>query len=273
MTAPTTFTDRLIMLAQFYRPALRKQLIAAGITLVITYLLCLLGVHLLKTTDNHRALALLMYSGALWVANLTYFCGPLVFAFCRNRSVATTLPASWQQKSVFFICYILIAYPAFLAVVWYAMVGLCSLFTTDAAVNTAFMNYLQMLDENTRTFSLTELTDKFWYSNVASSIIVVCCAAWGVCASRRNRSAMGVVGALGGMFINFLGGMAIGIASIASTEFIEGIADQTPVDPDNFANEIMDNLMAAMPMYSVAMLIISVGLLTMCVLKIKKRQN
>lgn len=273
MTATPTFTDRLIMLAQFYRPALRKQLIAAGITLVVCYLLCLLGLQLLKTTDNHQVLGIMMYSGALWVANLTYFCGPLAFAFCRNRSVATTLPASWQQKSVFFLGFIFIAYPAFLAVVWYAMVGLCSLFTSDAAVNTAFLHYIQLMDNSTSAFSLTDLTDSYWYTNVLSSIIVASCAAWGVCASRRNRMAMGIVGACVGSFINFMAGMAMGIASIASTDFIQGIADNNPVDPDNFATEIMDNLLEAIPVYSIGMLIISVVVLAMCVVKIKNRQN
>lgn len=273
MPAKNTFTDRLLLLGNFYMPAMRLQLTLAAIVLMLCYLGCLASLNLLHSENNFLGIGVMTYSAALSLAGFTYYCGPLLFAFCRNRAVATTLPASWPQKSVFFLGWCLIAYPAFLAVVWYAMVGIASLFTPFASVNAAFLDYIQSLSEGISPYNIVQITGQHWYTNILSSLIVMSCTAWGVCNCRRNRLVFGIVGAFAGMALNFLAGMIMGILGAASTDLIRGIADGMEVDPEMFAEQFLDYMLRSADIVSAVMGIGSAILLAMCVVKIKNRQN
>lgn len=268
-----THADRINMLIRFYRPAMRAQLIAAGFVVAACYLVCLGALSILRGDQEHcLPIGVLLYAGARSLAGMTFYCGPLLFAFCRNRAVATTLPASWQEKAFFFLAYILLAYPAFLAVVWYALLGLASIFTADAAVNTTFMEFLQNYGDGTQ-FNLSDLSNQSWYTNVGTSLVVMSCVAFAVVFSRRNRVALGIVGGLVGIFINFAAGLVIGIASVASTDFMRGLRDGLVSAPNAFADQMMQNILYDARIFAIGTFVLSAILLALCVWKIKTRQN
>lgn len=72
---------RLGLLWRFYTPAIRLQLAISGITLLVSYLICLAGATgalTAKITENGGWVAI--YSFGAMIASYVFFSGPLVFA-------------------------------------------------------------------------------------------------------------------------------------------------------------------------------------------------
>lgn len=263
--------DRFNMLCRFYWPAMRRQLFWSGIVLVFCYVvsLCALEFAVHTESEGKKGLLIMVVGGLSAVVSFVYYLGPLLFASCRQRLVATTLPASWQEKSLLFLGWCVVFFPLFLAVVWYACVGIASMFSDYASIYAALAHHA--LEDVPGVFQ--NLTGKFNLVNIFTSLSVMSCAAWGVCYCRHNRMAMGVVGALVGTVISSVLSMGFALLAMLDTDFFRGLRDGLAVKPEDFPLQLVEAFQHWLPMLNVVVIVFSLSVLSLCVYKIKTRQN
>lgn len=266
--------DRFNLLCRFYWPAMRRQLLWSGIVLVACYVASLLAVeHInLTSSDGMTSLLMIIVSGAATIISFIYYLGPLLFASCRNRQVATTLPASWQEKAVMLLGWCIVAFPLFMAVVWYACVGVASIFSNYASVYPALVS---MVPPFPSEFGINfhEFVARFNYINTLTSLATMSFVALAVSFCRHNRYTLGVVGALVGSFI--VGAMSVGLTVIAflNTDFMRGLRAGLAVNPEDFGHQFFRNLIEYMPVFGWVVAVIPVVVFGLCIYKIKTRQN
>lgn len=260
---------RLGLLWRFYTPAIRLQLAISGIILLASYLICLWGASgCLGHGADEVALSMALYSFGAWIASWMYLSGPLVFGFSSQRRVATTLPASWQEKSVFMFGYIFVVVPLFLAAIWYGAMGVASLFTDAADANAVVLN---MVGKETEGISMTSLTGNSRSGSVAFNMLSAAFGCLVIASARRNRIALGVVALIAIQFVNWLSGVALGIYAVFKTRMVQKIA--AGESPDVSPQELIDVISGVMPVYSTICAIAAVAVVVLTVLKIKNRQN
>lgn len=265
--------DRLSLLWNFYWPAIKLQGAIAGGATVLAYLLSLWGVSLIGMTplsdDYEPGIGLILYS---FGSNLLYWClfaGVLMFGMCRVRRDAIMLPASWQEKSVFYLGYILILYPLYILAIWYALSGLASLFTPCAFTSRAIYTWLSEAPASVHAYVRLALP-----FNIVMTIFIISCGAFAMAYAKRSRVAMAVVGVLAGMAMNVVIGIVVGILVIVKSNEFANLTTQ----PQNFSPEVfVDEVVANMPWVGgVACAVTAVASMVLCVLvvlKIKNRQN
>lgn len=260
---------RLALLWRFYTPAIRKQLVLSGAILLASYLICLWGASGCLGRDvDEVALPMALYSFGGWIASWMYLSGPLVFGFCSQRRVATTLPASWQEKSVFMFGYVFVVVPLLLAAIWFGAMGVASLFTDAADVNAVVLN---MVNSETEGINLTSLTGNSRAGGVAFNMLSAAFGCLVIASVRRNRIALGVVALIAIQFVNWLSGVALGIYAVFKTRMVQKIA--AGESPDVSPQDLIDVISGVMPVYYTVCAIAAVAVVVLTVLKIKNRQN
>lgn len=270
MNADTFSFARLRLLWRFYTPAIRRQAVLCGGVLLLCYLICLAGASgcLANTGGSGVGIALAVYSFGAWIVSWLYFMGPLVFGFCGQRRVVTTLPASWLEKSVFVFGYVFVVYPLFLAALWYGAMGVASLFTVAADVDAVAT---AMLRPDAGGLSLSEVMSDSQSANVLGNMMSAAFMCFVIASSRRNRVAHGVVAALGIRFVIWLSGVVAGVYAVFSTGFLsKALAGEEPeVNPQ----ALVDYIDSLLPVYSGVCTVMLLAFVSLTVLKIKNRQN
>lgn len=273
MTSNTFNIDRIAHLWNFYTPFIRRHWLIFGTTLLVAYALCLIGVTTTEAnTDSSDFISLMSFSIGANIAELTYLCGPLMFAFCRTRRIETTMPISWTEQSAFLLAYTLVLYPLFLALVWYCSTGVCSLFTTSASVNTSMLSLLSLNSEFINLFDLMEQSKPL---NICGLIMNMSCVAWAVTASRRNRLAWGIVAVFAGEFLNFVAGVSIGVLAFTNSQSFVNLANgiTTDISGRELTLDIYHEFIQLLPQYYCVLICLSVLMLVLTVYKIRNRQN
>lgn len=258
---------RLALLWRFYSPAIRKQLIICGVVLFVSYFMCLAGSSGFNAGEG-GGLWLALYSLGAMIAGWVYYAAPLVFGFCSQRRVATTLPASWQEKALFMFGYVFVVVPLFLALVWYGCVAVMSIFTPDANVTS---NMMESISAEASGLSLGAMMKSSKYMSVVSYMASVALACYVIVIARRNRITLGIVAILAYSFLNWLCGVALGIYAVVRSKMFEHIAEGR--EPDMNPQLLVDIIAGAMPVLAVLCGMLLVLFVVLATLKIKTRQN
>lgn len=259
---------RLGLLWRFYTPAIRLQLAISGITLLMSYFICLAGAAgalTAKITENGGWVAL--YSFGAMIASYVFLSGPLVFAYCGQRRVATTLPASWQEKAVFMLGYVFMLVPLFLAAIWYGSMGVMSFFTPAADVN-ATISHILLSETHGLSFDSIMSGSKFGSTVAETATAAFSCFV--IVAARRNRLALGIVAVFGARLLNWLAGVIVGIYAVLSSGIVSRVAKgDTDIAPQDLIGFIAD----AMPYYTALSALLTLVFAALAVSKIKNRRN
>lgn len=259
---------RLGLLWRFYTPAIRLQLAISGITLLVSYLICLAGATsalTAKITENGGWVAI--YSFGAMIASYVFFSGPLVFAYCGQRRVVTTLPASWQEKAVFMLGYVFMLVPLFLAAIWYGSMGVMSFFTPAADVNATISHILL---SKTHGLSFDSIMSGSKFGSTVAETATAAFSCFVIVAARRNRLALGIVAVFGARLLNWLAGVIVGIYAVLSSGIVSRVAKgDTDIAPQDLIGFIAD----AMPYYTALSALLTLVFAALAVSKIKNRRN
>lgn len=256
--------SRLKLLFNFYRPALIRQLPICGILLLALYALTVSAVAEVVNYDNRSYV--LQFSFASSCVTLLYFAGPLVFAWCRNRSALITLPATWQEKALLMLGYVLIIYPAFLAALWYAAMGITSLFSDFANPVSAMTEYLI---GNGGEF-MRPLVSLSPYANASSAMTIALATCLTIVLSRKHRMARAVGTTVGGLLVLFIVGAVMGFTAFVKSKFSQ-VAEGATIMQSVFS-DFFDSLSHYFSILGIVTLLLSVVLIVAIVLIIKNRQ-
>lgn len=258
---------RVGMLAGFYSPGIKKMFLVSGIVLLVCYFISFYGASMARAYPD-KEVFVLIYSMGAGIVGWVYLVGPLVFAMPAKRELATTLPASWAEKSVFVLGWIFVAYPLFLAALWYGVSALCSLFSDSAWVNSVMLDHIN-------TDSPVDL-NRVWggsmYLNRMQDMAVVSVVALVVCSVRRNRLAYGVVGMLVALFAFWVLGVVIGVVAAIKSRIFQDVADHS-ANPDSIAASIVTEIAELFPWVIVVAAIIVCVCSLLIIRKIRTREG
>ena len=259
--------QRVARLFRFYSRGIAIQLSISAAVVVVGYLIALWGMSFKSFLEGPFLPA---YSFGTGLAELPFYCGPLLFAMCRRRWLATALPATWQEKALVALGYSLVLVPLFLAAVWYASMGVTSIFTDSANVEAGMKITI------TRLMEQAELRiDDLWTSSRAFNILtsVFTCAAvlWAVEMSRHNRFSMGIVALLATKFMLFVAGLVIGI--MAAMHIVDNVVTTEGGQGKIQADLILDYANSIIPWFGAAVVLLILVLLGWSVYLIKNRQE
>ena len=232
---------RLAMLAGFYSPGIKKMFLVSGIVLLVCYFISFYGTSMASIYPD-KEIFILIYSMGAGIVGWVYLVGPLVFAMPAKRELATTLPASWAEKSVFVLGWIFVVYPLFLAALWYGASALCSLFSDSAWVNSVMLEHIN----NDSPVDFNRVWGDSMYLNRLQDMAVVSVVALVVCSVRRNRIGYGVVAMLVTLFAFWLMGIVLGVVAALKSRVFQNIADQD-VNPDSIAASIVTEVAELFP--------------------------
>ena len=260
--------DRLWKLARFYTPAIRLVLIIFGLLLVFAFWISFTGMSIMKSNPENP-FGFLLSSLGNSLAGWSYYAGPFVFAFCSRRGVATVLPASWVEKSVFMFGWVFVVYPAILAAIWYSLVGIFSIFSNVSSFNEMAV---EMLRHDAPGFDMQNFAAASWLSTAASSMFTVAVTCMMIVYSRRHRIVMGIVGIIGSGFVGTLVGIALGIWALFYTDFIQSIQQDT-FTPDSMTNNLLGTIMNSLPIVGIAVICVVIMIMILTVRKIRTCQN
>ncbi len=260
------------LLANFYFPAIRLQLIICGSLLALAYLLSLYALTSFRAyagSENHSWT--FIYSASHTLAEWIYFTGPLIFTMCGLRAVATTLPASWVEKSAFMFLYVFVLFPLFLAMIWYALTGFCSMFTTSASV---VPTAIHLLSEEIGGIDLNHITSHSLFANIITQAMVAACTCFTIVNTRRNRLGLGIVTVFGTMFLNNIASCLLAVYAVLSSEsFMAAVTSASEVSPEALMNEIFESTCNYMPLYCAIYAACTCIITGLTIWKIKTRQN
>lgn len=259
---------RLGLLARFYTPAIRMVLIVSGVVLVLAYVLSFSGVTLARIYQGNGNF-MLMYSMGVGIAGWVYLAGPFIFAMPKKRALVTTLPASWQEKSVFVFLWSFVVYPLYLAGVWYCMTGLCRLFSDAAFVNEVMMG---IISENVGSVSFDGLIRNSHFYSAVNDMAAVSIIALVICSVRRNRMVLGIVGGVVGMFAFWLIGVIMGIYIVVTSDVFSDVVSGAS-SPDSLAQGFVDELTKVYPIESGLAVLVVIVCVVLTIRKIKMRQG
>lgn len=277
MNSNTFSIRRIAMLAGFYWPVIRIQLVIAAVVVAACYLISIFSVSMVYANGDDPGLYMALYSMFISGGNLVYCSGPLIFAWCAQRAIATTLPASWTEKTTFMLGYVFILFPAFLAIVWYGLTGIFSFFTPYAAPVQAMMGVLAE-QAGDQMGIIDKLTNTTRPSNLASCAMIASLACFAVASVRRNRLAMGVLAIFGGMALNWLAGVFISVMAFLHSDSLMGVVENPGAAAseqlgNQIASEIITMMSDMMPVYGIICAIIAVTMAALTAYRIKTRQN
>lgn len=269
MMENNTFSlSRMYMLARFYWPAMRWQLGLSAAVVLASYIIALFsGLHVRMDAQGGPTFPIILYSMAEGIAGWVIYLAPLLFAFVGQRAVITTLPASWQEKAVFMLAYVLVVIPGLYFIVWYAGVGVASLYTPHANITAYIINIISSTDPQVRGL-LNSMIPHMEFNSSLTTLMPLALSCFLIEYSRRNRLAMGIVGIVGGQIIVFIMSMACTIFTI-----VRAVKDTIDSNVDEMPDLIVHGLMDTIQIGSMVVTAAAVVLLILTVRKIKTRQD
>ncbi|MDE6134129.1 MAG: hypothetical protein K2F79_00965 [Muribaculaceae bacterium] len=258
---------RIRLLAGFYSPFVRRQLIWAGIATALCYLISLYSaIHTSDISDMG------LYSLSSMVMGIVYLCGPLALGYCPQRGLATTLPASWVEKGVLAFAYVLVIYPLFLALVWYGLMWVAALFTPCANV-TAYFTDLVSQHSAAIGINLRDLVGGGGRLNVFSSVMMASVVCYFITAIRTQRISKGVAVIVGTLFVQSVIGGIIGVIAILRSGLFQAIESNTRIREEDIGPRIVDEFAHLMPYVTAMSVIICISFVALTFRKLKMRQN
>ncbi|MDE6436992.1 MAG: hypothetical protein K2K69_05760 [Muribaculaceae bacterium] len=211
-----------------------------------------------------------LFSLVSLLPTVVYMTGPLVFAYCRRRSVVTTLPASWVEKGVLLVGYTLVVFPAFMTAVWYACTGLFAIFAPWADILTRTREIFSVLPG----LDFTALTRSASWGNTFGYAWLASMTCYFVAAVRRQRLAIGIASIFGGYVATVIIGAVLGIYAVFSSGFIQAVKDGAvnPESPDAVVAQLLEEVRHLMPVYATLSAVLCVVFVVLTFWKIKTRQ-
>lgn len=257
------------LLWNFYWPAIRRHLLWGGVVLAVAYVLMWFTLNSI-TDVSKDDLAVGLYSLEQLLPALVYVTAPLVFAFCRRRSVVTTLPASWVEKGVMMVGYVLLVFPAFMAAVWYACTGIFAIFAPWADIASRTIDVFSVMDG----IDFRHLSRSATSGNALGSAWVVTAVCFFIAAARRQRLAIGIATIFVTYVITAVIGAVMGVMAVLRSGFIAAVADGTlnPDNTDEFVGWIMNYMQSLMPIYTLIGAVILIVFVVLTFRKIKTRE-
>ena len=260
---------RLGLLCRFYWPAIKRQALWGAVVLVVAYVLSwvtLNNIHDVGQDDGMVGL----FSLVQVLPAIVYMTSPLVFAYCRRRAVATTLPASWVEKGVLIVGYVLVVFPAFMAAVWYACTGLFALFAPWADIAKRTLEVFSVLPG----LDFSALTRGATLGNWLGYAWLGAMTCYFVAAVRRQRLAIGIASIFGGYVLTMIFGAIGGIYAVLNSGFVQAVKEGNfnPDSPDDFVAMILEEVRHLMPLYASLSALLCVVFVVLTFWKIKTRQ-
>lgn len=260
---------RMGLLWNFYWPAIRRQALWSGILLVLAYVLMWFTLNSITNVETDNT-AVGLFSLEQFLPSIVYVSGPLVFSFCRRRPVATTLPASWVEKGLMMLGYALVAFPAFMAAVWYICTGIFAIFAPWADIATKTIELFSVMPG----MDFSRLTRAATLGNALSCAWLVAGVCYFISAVRRQRLAIGIAAIFGGYVASGIFGGVLGVVALLRSGFIASVKDGTlnPENSDAFVSMILNSIQKLLPIYTIAGAVILVMFVVLTFWKIKTRQ-
>ena len=259
--------QRVAWLFRFYSRGIAIQLSISAAVVVVGYLIALWGMSFKSFLEGPFLPA---YSFGTGLAELPYYCGPLLFAMCRRRWLATALPATWQEKALVALGYSLVLVPLFLAAVWYASMGVASIFTDSANVDAGMHAMMIRLMEQVE-LSINDLWTSSRTINILTSVFTCSAVLWAVEMSRHNRFSMGIVALLATKFMLFVAGLVYGI--MAAMHIADNVVTTDGDEGKIQVNGIINYVNSITPWYEAALVLLILVLLGWSVYLIKNRHE
>lgn len=258
---------RMKHLWNFYWPTIRIQFLIGGGIVLLMYLAALFFTILQTNGSSEDLFFVSFYAMCCNFARYVYFAGPLLFAICRQRSIATSIPASWQEKATFMFGYIFVVFPALLAAVWYGASFVASFFTPCYNVVSSMNNYIA--DYAGLPFPITQLASKSMPSSAISDTSIAALCAIMITYSRNNRLIMGIVGIVIGVVAYGIIGFIIGVCSFLFSDFLNIVVE----NPEQATNSVLTFIMNLMPYLTLLSILVTIILCYFTTRKIRYRQN
>lgn len=212
--------DRIINIARYYYPMLKRQIILYPIAGIV--------VGILNLTAAFTPVGIL-FSGIINSAiSFLYTFGPVVFARRSSLVIETMLPATPREKASFVILYSLIGIPLILYVPFYLVIGIGHI----AGIDT---NIEQMLT------SLTERPSwSIYLGSALQNLVPAITCLYVVMRVRHNRALLGMVWSVISMIGLGIVGAVWGIIMALSYGFIDGTCTEN--DPDAIVGSITTSM-------------------------------
>lgn len=260
---------RMCLLWNFYWPAIRRHALWGSIVLVVSYVLLWFTLNSITDVEEDD-LAVGLFSLEQMLPGIVYVTGPLVFAFCRRRSVVTTLPASWVEKGVMMLGYCLVAYPAFMALVWYSCTGIFAIFAPWADIATRTIEVFSILPG----LNFAQLSQSASLGNALGSAWIVAGVCYFIAAARRQRLAIGIAAIFGAYVAATILGAVIGVVALLRSGFVASVraGNFNPENPDELVSMVLNAIQELMPVYTISGAVLLLIFLVLTFRKIKTRE-
>lgn len=233
-----------MMVARFYYPRLRKQIIFLPI---VSFIIGLLSI----VTFIYDMKGLFVIASLLLGA--CYVFSPLIFTTRKGLEIETMLPATWVEKSVFIIGYCLIG----VLMLYFVPITIAEL------VAHTFMDF--SYEELLARMMTQGIMYKVSYNVVNTLFYLVTCMTAVTC-STRYRAVKGILWVIASNIIFFIVGVVEGIMVASHTEW------GSPEDIESSTSTIIRAMDPVFDWLIVIMIAAIIGLITFTVHKIKTRQ-
>lgn len=254
---------RVAMLARFYGPGSRRFLLYTALTVAVAYVLSLLS------TMGAPAPGLGLFSLASILVGLPVYVAPIVFARYSDRTLTVGVPATWIEKSVFMLGFCFVAVPAVSAAVWYAGMGIASLFTDHADVTDFMLQYV-MQDAKYPGLSSFNISWSRVFNSIAG-VLPAIAALYAVLSVKRLPILFGVIAEVATYtVISILSGI-YGVVLAFRAGVADGMRGMEP-DPEAVVTDILNGLSDMMPYATAVVIMLLIAGAAMVVRKIKNVQ-
>lgn len=207
--------ERMKMVAAYYYPVLKPQMIWFPIAVVVLYSLAVLC----------QMVDWLAPVGAVLTAPFSFmlYLAPIVLARRDNRLVTSMLPATAVEKVAFLAAYFFVMVPLMIFGVEYVLIGITELvapeynFVINVLEQVGIENYLIIL-------------------NQLDELIPLALCFWGVIYFKENRTLKAILVSIGGSIAMGIVGAIYGIA-IAAKAVLDAKAAGVEFNPDAFEED------------------------------------
>ena len=243
---------RVGLVARFYYPRLRTQIIIYPLTGI---LLTLLSIFAAVTGGSE-----IIWPVVSSIVGFMLMFGPVSLGSRKGLEIETTFPATGAEKSTFIILYAMIGIPLLLLLP--AAIGALLTpadITADFFAAKAFDMRRQLIDS---TYGMVIFDE--------AAPMITCL--WAVMAVKKNRVLMGIVWAIACNFAIGIAGGIYGIYIVFTTGLSDGRANLPMADPEAITGIVMDSINPFIMWISIVLAIYVIFALIKTVQCIKNRQ-
>lgn len=235
---------RFMMVARFYYPRLKKQII---ILPIVAFVIGLLSVTAIVNGTKGLFVIASLILGACYIFS------PLIFATRKGIEIETMLPATWVEKSVFIIGYCIIG----VSILYFVPIILAEL-SAHLFLDYSCQDLTQML-----------ITQGFMYEtgyNLINTVFFLALCMTAVMCSTRDRIIRGILWVIAGEILFFVIGAVEGILVATHTEW------SSPEEVENSVSVITAEMAPVFTGLTILMIAAIAGMIAMTTYKIKNRQ-